>query len=98
MKSPVLYESDCNKNFNAYSDASESDACIVLSQIREGKEHPTLYVSKKFPRSVQLKGDLQPLFKGKKKVNHYPNNQNFKIQTNHKPLIFLIKLLARIHI
>jgi hypothetical protein len=98
MENPVLFAPDYSQEFVLQTDASAHGAGIVLSQRKNGEEHPILYLSKKFSRAERnystIERELAAIVYGLKKLNHYLDGQHFVIETDHNPLVFLKKMVG----
>ena len=89
----------CTQEFIVQFDDSQNGGVIVLSQISEGEEYPTLFLSKivslRTERNYNTIGrDLTDIKYLLKQLNHYQDGQKFKIQTAHSPLTFLNKMIG----
>ncbi|GBM53207.1 Retrovirus-related Pol polyprotein from transposon 17.6 [Araneus ventricosus] len=91
---PVLYAPDFTKKFVLQTDASEFGMGAVLSQIDDEKsEHPVLYLSKKFSEAEKkyctTEKECAAIVWAIRKLHCYLDGQNFTVQTDHNPLVWL---------
>jgi len=90
---PVLYAPDFEKELIVQCDASNLALGIVLSQVFEGKEHPILYLSKKFSPAERnystIERECAAIVYAVRKLRFYLDGKPFKIQTDHQPLRWL---------
>ncbi|GBN44736.1 Retrovirus-related Pol polyprotein from transposon 17.6 [Araneus ventricosus] len=86
---PVLCAPDYKKEFIIQTDASDVGMGIVMSQRDEKNEkHPILYLSKKiFRRTTDKK--CAAIIYAIKKLKYCLDGQNFTIETDHNPLVWL---------
>lgn len=94
---PVLHAPDFEKPFILQTDSSDLGYGIILAQNdKEGKEHPVLYMSKKFTSAERkystTEKECAAILYGIKKLKGYIDGQTeFCIQTDHNPLVWLNK-------
>ena len=97
-KSPVLFAPDFKREFIVQADASAVGAGIILAQNFEGEEHPILFLSKKFTRAERnystVERELAAIIYGVKKLCHYLDGQKFILQSDHRPLTYLKKMMG----
>ncbi|GBM69085.1 Retrovirus-related Pol polyprotein from transposon 17.6 [Araneus ventricosus] len=91
---PVLYAPDYKREFIIQTDASDVGIGIVMSQRDEkNEEHAVLYLSKKFTDAQRKYGTTEKecaaLIYAVKKLKYYLDDQNFTIETDHNPLVWL---------
>ncbi|GBN95052.1 Retrovirus-related Pol polyprotein from transposon 17.6 [Araneus ventricosus] len=94
---PILHAPDFTKPFILQTDASDLGYGVVLAQKdNEGREHPILYISKKFTSAERkystTEKECAAILYGIKKLKGYIDGQTeFCIQTDHNPLVWLKK-------
>ncbi|GBM20257.1 Retrovirus-related Pol polyprotein from transposon 17.6 [Araneus ventricosus] len=94
---PILHAPDFTKPFILQTDASDLGYGVVLAQKdNEGREHPILYISKKFTSAERkystTEKECAAILYGIKKLKGYIDRQTeFCIQTDHNPLVWLKK-------
>ncbi|XP_055951586.1 uncharacterized protein LOC129987653 [Argiope bruennichi] len=93
-KKPVLHAPDYTKKFIVQTDASDVGMGVVMSQLdSEGKEHPILYLSKKFSDAEKkystTEKECASIVYAIKKLKFYLDGQHFTIVTDHNPLVWL---------
>ncbi|GBN33622.1 hypothetical protein AVEN_59462-1 [Araneus ventricosus] len=86
---PVLYAPDYKREFIIQTDASD-----VMSQCDEkNEERHVLYLSKKFTDAQRIYGTTEKecaaIIYAIKKLKYYLDGQNFTIETDHNPLVWL---------
>ncbi|GBN52195.1 Retrovirus-related Pol polyprotein from transposon 297 [Araneus ventricosus] len=91
---PVLYAPDYEREFIIQTDASDLGIGIVMSERDEkNEEHPVLYLSKKFTDAQRKYGTTEKecaaIIYAIKKLKCYLDGQNFTIETDHNPLVWL---------
>ncbi|GBL73352.1 Retrovirus-related Pol polyprotein from transposon 297 [Araneus ventricosus] len=91
---PVLLAPDYNREFIVQTDASDLGIGVVLSQRNDkGEEHPVLFLSKKFTDAQRKYGttgnECAAIIYAITKLRYYLDGQQFTIETDHNPLVWL---------
>ncbi|GBM66561.1 Retrovirus-related Pol polyprotein from transposon 412 [Araneus ventricosus] len=90
---PVLFTSDFKREFIVQTDASDIGVGVILTQRINGKEHPILYLNRKFScpekRYSATERQCAAIIFSIKKLRYYLDGQKFKIETDHNPLVWL---------
>lgn len=90
---PVLYAPNYQDKFIVQTDASGEGIGVVLAQRDRDAEHPILYLSRKFSESEKkfctTERECAAIIFAIKKLKHYLDGQNFVIETDHNPLVWL---------
>ncbi|GBM29687.1 Retrovirus-related Pol polyprotein from transposon 17.6 [Araneus ventricosus] len=91
---PVLDAPDYTREFITQTDASDIGIGIVMSQRDEkNEEHPVLYLNKKFMDAQRKYGTTEKecaaIIYAIKKLKYYFDGQNFTIETDQNPLVWL---------
>jgi len=91
---PILYAPDHKRGFVIQTDASDKGIGIILTQRdEENKEHPILYLSRKFSDAERkystVERECAGIVYAVKKLKHYIDGQSFTIETDHNPLTWL---------
>ncbi|GBO42814.1 Retrovirus-related Pol polyprotein from transposon 297 [Araneus ventricosus] len=91
---PVLHAPDYNREFIVQTDASDLGIGVVLSQRNDkGEEHPVLFLSKKFTDAQRKYGTTEKecaaIIYAITKLRYYLDGQQFTIETDHNPLVWL---------
>ncbi|GBN08859.1 Retrovirus-related Pol polyprotein from transposon 17.6 [Araneus ventricosus] len=92
---PILYAPDFNKEFILQTDASNSGMGVILAQKDDNdKEHPVLYLSKKFSETEKKYSTIERecaaiIFAVKKLQCYLDGLTKFLIMTDHNPLVWL---------
>ncbi|GBM95272.1 Retrovirus-related Pol polyprotein from transposon 297 [Araneus ventricosus] len=97
---PILYVPDFNKEFILQTDASNSGMSVILAQKDDNdKEHPVLYLSKKFSGSEKVfcyrKRMRWHNICCKKLQCYLDGHTKFLIITDHNPLVWLKNNVSR---
>ena len=95
--SPILYSPDLGKEFVLQTDASDRGVGAVLSQrMSDGEEHPIAYYSRKLlPREERystVEKECLAVKLGIQAFRVYLLGRPFKIQTDHRSLVWLDRL------
>ncbi|GBL80236.1 Retrovirus-related Pol polyprotein from transposon 412 [Araneus ventricosus] len=90
----VLHAPDYNREFIVQTDASDLGIGVVLSQRNDkGEEHPVLFLSKKFTDAQRKYGTTEKecaaIIYAITKLRYYLDGQQFTIETDHNPLVWL---------
>ncbi|GBL75380.1 Retrovirus-related Pol polyprotein from transposon 297 [Araneus ventricosus] len=91
---PVLHAPDYNREFILQTDTSDLGIGVVLSQRNvKGEEHLVLFLSKKFTDAQRKYGTTEKewaaIIYAIKKLRYYLDGQQFTIETDHNPLVWL---------
>ncbi|GFT64034.1 retrovirus-related Pol polyprotein from transposon 297 [Trichonephila clavipes] len=91
---PVLYAPNFEREFIVQTDASNAGMGAVLTQLNEqGKEHPILYLSKKFlevaKRYCTTEKECASIVFAIKMLHYYSDGNSFLVMTDHNPLVWL---------
>ncbi|GBM47557.1 Retrovirus-related Pol polyprotein from transposon 17.6 [Araneus ventricosus] len=91
---PVLHAPDYNREFIVQTDASDLGIGVVMSQRNDkGEEHPVLFLSKKNTDAQRKYGTTEKecaaIIYAITKLRYYLDGQQFTIETDHNPLIWL---------
>ncbi|GBM21442.1 Retrovirus-related Pol polyprotein from transposon 297 [Araneus ventricosus] len=91
---PVLYASDYKREFIIQTDASDFGMGVVMSQRDEkNEEHSVLYLSRKYTDAQRKyspsEKECAAIIYAIKKLKYYLDGQNFIIETDHNPLVWL---------
>ncbi|GBM57968.1 Retrovirus-related Pol polyprotein from transposon 297 [Araneus ventricosus] len=92
---PILYAPDFNKEFILQTDASNSGMGVILAQKDDNdKEHPVLYLSKKFSETEKKYSTTERecaaiIFAVRKLQCYLDGHTKFLIMTDHNPLVWL---------
>ncbi|GBM58816.1 Retrovirus-related Pol polyprotein from transposon 17.6 [Araneus ventricosus] len=91
---PVLYAPDYKREFIIQMDASDVGIGIVMSQLGEkNEEHPVLYLGQKFTDAQRkystTEKECAAIIYVIKKLKYYLDGQNFTVETDHNPLVWL---------
>lgn len=93
---PILQYPNFSKQFILTTDASNFALGAVLSQIIDGREHPICYASRTLNEHEvnysTIEKELLAIVWGTKYFRPYLYGRKFKIQTDHKPLNWLMSL------
>lgn len=93
---PILAYPDFTKPFLLITDASDFALGSVLSQVIDGKEHPICYASRTLNEHEinysTIEKELLSIVWSTKYFRPYLYGRKFKIQTDHKPLNWLMSL------
>ena len=92
--SPVLVYPNCNEPFTLYTDASGKAIGSVLTQIRDGKEHPVAYASRSLQKAEQKYGiseqEALAVVWSIKIFRHYLYGTHFTVVCDHQSLKWLM--------
>lgn len=96
INDPILIYPNFEKQFILTTDASNFALGAVLSQIQDNKEHPVCYASRTLNNHEQnystIEKELLAIVWATKYFRPYLFGRLFKIQTDHKPLNWLMSL------
>lgn len=95
-RDPILAYPDFSIPFLLITDASNFAVGAVLSQIQDGKEHPICYASRTLNDHEKnystIEKELLAIVWATKYFRPYLYGRKFKIQTDHRPLNWLMSL------
>ena len=87
---PVLVTPDFKKEFIVQTDASDVGIGAVLSQVRDGEEHPVVYLSKKLNEHEKkysiVEKECFAIKWAVEALRYYLVGRTFKLVTDHAPL------------
>ena len=93
---PVLSYPDFTAEFILDSDASNHGIGAVLSQLKDGVEHPVFYSSRSLTKAERnycvTRKELLAVVESVKHFRHYLHGQRFRIRTDHAPLRSVLKV------
>ncbi|GFY70766.1 retrovirus-related Pol polyprotein from transposon 17.6 [Trichonephila inaurata madagascariensis] len=92
---PVFHAPDFSKSFILQTDASDQGYGVLAQKDDNGKEHPILFLSKKFTATERkystTEKEYAAILYAIKKLKGYIDGQTeFYIQTDHNPLVWII--------
>ncbi|KAL0152409.1 hypothetical protein M9458_052132 [Cirrhinus mrigala] len=92
---PVLRAPDFNCPFLLQTDASDTGLCAVLSQVREGEEHPVMYISRKLTpaetRYATVEKEALAIKWAVLELRFYLLGRRFTLLTDHAPLQYMAR-------
>ncbi|CAJ0927874.1 unnamed protein product [Ranitomeya imitator] len=87
---PVLVTPDFSSEFVVQTDASDTGVGAVLSQVRDGVEHPVLYLSRKLnvheQRYAVVEKECLAIKWALDSLKYYLAGRKFRLVTDHAPL------------
>jgi len=87
---PLLAYPDFRAEFILDTDASNHGIGAVLSQLKDGVEHPVAYASRTLPKAERnycvTRKELLAVVEFVKQFRHYMQGPKFRIRTDHAPL------------
>ena len=87
---PVLAYPDFTADFILDTDASNHGIGAVLSQVKDGVEHPVAYASRTLTKAERnycvTRKELLAVVEFGKQFHHYLHGPKFRIRTDHAPL------------
>ena len=90
---PVLVTPDFSRPLVVQTDASETGVGAVLSQLREGEEHPITYISRKLlPREQKystVEKECLAIKWALQELRYYLIGRRFTLVTDHAPLVWM---------
>ena len=93
---PVLSYPDFTTEFILDTDASNHGIGAVLSQLKNGKEHPVAYASRTLTKAERnycvTRKELLAVVEFVKQFRHYLQGPKFRIRTDHAPLRSVLKV------
>jgi len=95
-KEPILAYPDFSQEFILTTDASAVALGGILSQMKDGKEHPVSYTSRTFNKAERnyspIERELKAIVWRVKHFRPYLYGRKFKIITDHRALVWLMNL------
>ena len=93
---PVLAYPDFTAEFILYTDASNHGIGAVLSQVKDGAEHPVAYASRTLTKAERnycvTRKELLAVVEFVKQFRHYLHGPKFRIRTDRIPLRTLLQV------